>query len=221
LLYDSDYYGDDLPFWMKVRKTDGSDANHLVVPYTLDCNDMRFACRRATARRAVLPYMRDSFDVLYAEGDPQGDRPKMMSIGMHCRCWAPGPLTALQRFSTTSSGTRRLGVPAHRHRPPLDRHPPLQGLSHVAYAGQLNRASPAEAELMLDGLYEHSPWIAARACRRGPSARWPSSSTPWPVLAEAGGTPSWPDPRPPGAGGQGHGGKTLTAESTGEQRSAA
>jgi peptidoglycan/xylan/chitin deacetylase (PgdA/CDA1 family) len=42
LLYDSDYYGDDLPFWMKVRKTDGSDANHLVVPYTLDCNDMRF-----------------------------------------------------------------------------------------------------------------------------------------------------------------------------------
>jgi allantoinase len=41
--YDSDYYGDDLPFWMKVRKTDGSDAHQLIVPYTLDCNDMRFA----------------------------------------------------------------------------------------------------------------------------------------------------------------------------------
>jgi peptidoglycan/xylan/chitin deacetylase (PgdA/CDA1 family) len=41
--YDSDYYGDDLPFWMKVRKTDGSTVPQLVVPYTLDCNDMRFA----------------------------------------------------------------------------------------------------------------------------------------------------------------------------------
>jgi allantoinase len=99
--YDSDYYGDDLPFWMKVRKTDGSDAHQLVVPYTLDCNDMRFALPQGYSHAdPFFQYMKDTFDVLYAEGDPAGlDRPKMMSIGMHCRLLGrPGRITALQRF---------------------------------------------------------------------------------------------------------------------------
>ncbi|MBS0500912.1 MAG: allantoinase PuuE [Burkholderiaceae bacterium] len=101
LLYDSDYYGDDLPFWMKVRKTDGSDANHLVVPYTLDCNDMRFGLPQGYSdAEPFYRYMRDSFDTLYAEGDPQGlDRPKMLSIGLHNRMVGrPGRFAALQRF---------------------------------------------------------------------------------------------------------------------------
>jgi allantoinase len=95
--YDSDYYGDDLPFWMKVEKTDGSTVPHLVVPYTLDCNDMRFSLPQGYSHAdPFFQYLRDSFDALYAEGD---EAPRMMSIGMHCRLLGrPGRITALQRF---------------------------------------------------------------------------------------------------------------------------
>jgi putative urate catabolism protein len=95
--YDSDYYGDDLPFWMKVKKTDGSDAAQLIVPYTLDCNDMRFALPQGYSHAdPFFQYMKDSFDALYAEGD---EAPKMMSIGMHCRLLGrPGRIVALQKF---------------------------------------------------------------------------------------------------------------------------
>ena len=99
--YDSDYYGDDLPFWMKVQKSDGTAVPQLIVPYTLDCNDMRFALPQGYSHAdPFFQYMKDTFDALYAEGDPQGlDRPKMMSIGMHCRLLGrPGRITALQRF---------------------------------------------------------------------------------------------------------------------------
>ncbi len=99
--YDSDYYGDDLPFWMKVQKTDGSVVPQLIVPYTLDCNDMRFALPQGYSYAdPFFQYMKDTFDALYAEGDPEGlNAPKMMSIGMHCRLLGrPGRITALQRF---------------------------------------------------------------------------------------------------------------------------
>jgi len=99
--YDSDYYGDDLPFWMKVRKTDGNVVPQLIVPYTLDANDMRFSLPQGFAQAEdFFIYLRDSFDALYAEGDPNGDdAPKMMSIGMHCRLLGrPGRIVALQRF---------------------------------------------------------------------------------------------------------------------------
>ena len=99
--YDSDYYGDDLPFWMKVQKTDGSVVPQLIVPYTLDCNDMRFALPQGYSHAdPFFQYMKDTFDALYAEGDPDGlNAPKMMSIGMHCRLLGrPGRITALQRF---------------------------------------------------------------------------------------------------------------------------
>ena len=101
LLYDSDYYGDDLPFWMKVKRTDGALVPRLVVPYTLDTNDMRFSLPQGFAQAEdFFIYLRDSFDALYAEGDPNGENaPKMMSIGMHCRLLGrPGRLVALQRF---------------------------------------------------------------------------------------------------------------------------
>jgi putative urate catabolism protein len=95
--YDSDYYGDDLPFWMTVRKSDGSTAPHLVVPYTLDANDMRFSLPPGFAQAEdFFTYLRDSFDALYAEG---AEAPKMMSVGMHCRLLGrPGRIVALQRF---------------------------------------------------------------------------------------------------------------------------
>ena len=95
--YDSDHYGDDLPFWMKVRKSDGSVAPHLVVPYTLDANDMRFSLPQGFAQAEdFFIYLRDSFDALYAEGEAA---PKMMSVGMHCRLLGrPGRIVALQRF---------------------------------------------------------------------------------------------------------------------------
>ena len=99
--YDSDYYGDDLPFWMPVRKTDGTQVAQLIVPYTLDSNDMRFSSAQGFAQGDdFYTYLKDAFDVLYAEGDPQGDNaPKMLSIGMHCRLLGrPGRMKSLQRF---------------------------------------------------------------------------------------------------------------------------
>jgi putative urate catabolism protein len=96
-LYDSDYYGDDLPFWTRVAKTDGSEVDHLVVPYTLDSNDMRFATPQGfNTGEQFLRYLTDTFDVLYEEG---AESPKMMSVGMHCRLLGrPGRFRALQRF---------------------------------------------------------------------------------------------------------------------------
>jgi len=99
--YDSDYYGDDLPFWMPVKRSDGSVLQRLIVPYTLDTNDMRFSSPGGfNTGEHFYTYLRDAFDVLYAEGDPAGlDRPKMLSIGMHCRLLGrPGRFGALQRF---------------------------------------------------------------------------------------------------------------------------
>jgi len=102
--YDADYYGDDLPFWEEVSASiDGKPVTkpHLVVPYTLDANDMRFAAMQGfNSGTQFFDYLKDAFDVLYAEGDPNGqDRPKMMSVGLHCRLVGrPGRAAALARF---------------------------------------------------------------------------------------------------------------------------
>jgi putative urate catabolism protein len=107
--YDSDYYGDDLPFWLKVRKSDGSTAPHLVIPYTLDCNDMRFALPQGFSHGdPFFSYLRDAFDVHYEEGD---ERPSIMSIGLHCRLLGrPGRFKALQRFLDYIEGHDRVWV---------------------------------------------------------------------------------------------------------------
>ena len=96
-VYDADYYGDELPFWTEVTTSDGRTVPHLVVPYTLDSNDMRFATPQGfNTGEQFFQYLKDSFDVLYAEG---AERPKMLSIGMHCRLLGrPGRFVALQRF---------------------------------------------------------------------------------------------------------------------------
>ena len=95
--YDSDHYGDDLPFWLRVRKSSGEHVPHLVLPYTMDNNDMRFGLPQGFSQGDdFFTYLRDSFDVLYAEGSQS---PKMMSVGMHCRLLGrPGRHRALQRF---------------------------------------------------------------------------------------------------------------------------
>lgn len=95
-LYDADYYGDDLPFWTEVE-TGGARQPHLVVPYTLDANDMRFAMPGGFDHgEPFFAYLRDAFDVLYAEG---AEAPKMLSVGLHCRLVGrPGRFRALQRF---------------------------------------------------------------------------------------------------------------------------
>ena len=101
LTYDSDYYGDDLPFYMPVARTDGVVVPRLVVPYAMDTNDMRFSLPQGFAQADdFFIYLRDSFDALYAEGDPNGlNAPKMLSVGMHCRLLGrPGRIVGLQRF---------------------------------------------------------------------------------------------------------------------------
>ncbi|MBT9487882.1 MAG: allantoinase PuuE [Rubrivivax sp.] len=116
--YDSDHYGDDLPFWLQVKKTDGSLAPHLVVPYTMDNNDMRFALPQGFSNgEAFFSQLKDAFDVHYAEGD---EHPSMMSIGMHCRLLGrPGRLRALQRFLDHVQAhdcvwvTRRIDIAQH------------------------------------------------------------------------------------------------------------
>ena len=124
LLYDSDYYGDDLPFWTEVKTSDGKTKPHLVVPYTLDTNDMRFATPQGfNSGEQFFQYLRDSFDVLYAEGE---STPKMLSIGLHCRlAGRPGRFAALQRFLDHIQGhdrvwiCRRIDIARHW----IDRHP--------------------------------------------------------------------------------------------------
>lgn len=91
-LYESDAYNDDLPYWVTV---DGKAQ--LIVPYTLDANDMRFATNQGfNSGDQFFAYLRDSFDVLHAEG---ATAPKMMSVGLHCRlAGRPGRTAALARF---------------------------------------------------------------------------------------------------------------------------
>jgi putative urate catabolism protein len=92
-VYSSDSYADDLPYWI-----DGPAAPHLIVPYTLDANDMRFATPQGfNSGDQFFQYLKDSFDVLYAEG--VAGQAKMLSVGLHCRLVGrPGRAAALQRF---------------------------------------------------------------------------------------------------------------------------
>ena len=112
-LYDSDSYADDLPYWTKV-----ADQQHLVIPYTLDTNDMRFASPTGFGTGTdFYDYLRDAFDTLYAEG---AHAPKMLSIGLHCRiAGRPGRTAALARFLDHVSShddvwiTRRIDIARH------------------------------------------------------------------------------------------------------------
>jgi allantoinase len=119
--YDADHYGDDLPFYQQVA-TGAGVQSHLVIPYTLDTNDMRFAAMQGFNSGAqFFDYLKDAFDVLYAEGDPDGlNAPKMLSVGLHCRiAGRPGRAAALARFLDYVQGhdqvwiTRRIDIANH------------------------------------------------------------------------------------------------------------
>ncbi|MDP4823749.1 MAG: allantoinase PuuE [Aestuariivirgaceae bacterium] len=105
-LYSSDDYADDLPYWVK-----GPDAPHLIIPYTLDANDMRFATPQGfNTGEQFFTYLKDSFDMLYAEG--KAGSPKMMSVGLHCRlAGRPGRALAVKRFMEYVKGFERVWIP--------------------------------------------------------------------------------------------------------------
>ncbi len=114
-LYDADAYDDDLPYW-----TDVDGKEQLIVPYTLDVNDMRFASMQGfNSGDQYFAYLKDSFDTLYEEGN---DAPKMMSIGLHCRLVGrPGRVAALKRFLEYAKShenvwfARRVDIARHWH----------------------------------------------------------------------------------------------------------
>jgi allantoinase len=118
-LYDADDYNDDLPYWTLVE-----GKPQLIVPYTLDANDMRFAAVQGfNSGEQFYTYLRDAFDVLYAEG---AETPRMMSIGLHCRLVGrPGRIASLERFIDYAKGheavwfCRRIEIARHWR----ERHP--------------------------------------------------------------------------------------------------
>ena len=106
LLYSADAYADDLPYWI-----DGPSGPFLIIPYTLDANDMRFATPQGfNSGDQFFTYLKDSFDTLYAEGE--AGSPKMMSVGLHCRlAGRPGRAAALARFLDYVAAKDRVWLP--------------------------------------------------------------------------------------------------------------
>ena len=151
--YVADTYDDDLPYWTKVGNRD-----QLIVPYTLDCNDMRFATPQGfNSGDQFFAYLCDTFDALYAEG--VAGQPKMMSIGLHCRLVGrPGRIRALERFIAHAQGhpdvwfATRLQIAEHWAKV----HPPVERIRPT----QMPREDFVAA---YGGVFEHSPWIAERA----------------------------------------------------------
>ncbi len=148
--YVADSYADDLPYWMQFGRQD-----QLIVPYTMDCNDMRFAIQAGfTTGDQFERHLKDSFDYLYEEGE--AGQPKMLSIGLHCRLIGrPGRAAALRRaveHFQSHEGVwfaTRLQIAEHW----AQENPPM---SH-------NRPSDMDRDTFVaefGGIFEHSPWIA-------------------------------------------------------------
>jgi OHCU decarboxylase len=155
-LYSADSYADELPYWVE-----GPHGPHLITPYTLDANDMRFATPQGfNSGDQFFAYLKDSFDVLYAEGV---EAPKMMSIGLHCRLVGrPGRVAALARFLDYVEShkhawvTTRLDIARHW----IKHHPPAAGY-------RPSRMSKALFVEVFGDIFEHTPQIAARAFEAG------------------------------------------------------
>lgn len=155
-LYLADSYADDLPYWME-----GPRGPQLVVPYTLDCNDMRFATLQGfNSGDQFFAYLKDSFDTLYAEG---GTAPKMLSIGLHCRLVGrPGRAAALARFLDYVQRheqvwvARRVDIARHWIRT----HPPAGGY-------RPSRMGESLFVEVFGDVFEHTPEIARTAYRKG------------------------------------------------------
>src|SRR5690606_3054289 len=155
----SDTYDDDLPYWLEHDGHGNAIAPQLVIPYTLDANDMRFATPQGfNSGDQFFGYLKDSFDTLYAEG--QAGRPAMMSIGLPGRLIGrPGRAAALQRFIDYVKGHDRVWLPT---RGQIADH----WRAHHPYAAPKLRPSRMDREAFVaefGGIFEHSPWIAERA----------------------------------------------------------
>ncbi|MGJ5080680.1 allantoinase PuuE [Bradyrhizobium sp. HKCCYLS3013] len=158
-VYSADSYADELPYWIA-----GPHGPQLIVPYTLDANDMRFATPQGfNSGDQFFAYLKDSFDTLYAEG---AESPRMMSVGLHCRLVGrPGRAAALARFLDYITGhdkvwvATRLDIARHWIRT----HPP----AGVWRPSQMSRVLFVER---YGDIFEHSPEIADRAYRAGLSA---------------------------------------------------
>ena len=155
-LYIADTYADDLPYYIE-----GPRGPQLIVPYTLDANDMRFATPQGfNSGDQFFAYLKDSFDMLYAEGETA---PKMLSIGLHCRLVGrPGRAAALARFLDYVRGHDKAWVPTRldiaRHW--IGKHAPPGGWKPT----QLTRTLFVEK---FGGVYEHSRWVAEAAYDKG------------------------------------------------------
>lgn len=151
--YVADAYADDLPYWMQF-----GDHQQLIVPYTLDCNDMRFATPQGfNSGEQFETYLKDSFDVLYAEG--QDGAPKMLSIGLHCRLIGrPGRAAALKRALDYFAGhdgvwfASRQEIAEHW----AITHPP----SIKSRPSELDQGTYVQE---FGGIFENSPWVADSA----------------------------------------------------------
>ncbi len=151
--YVADSYADELPYWLRF-----GDRDQLVVPYTLDANDMRFATPQGfNSGYQFEQYLKDSFDLLYAEG--LDGAPKMLSIGLHCRLVGrPGRAAALKRALDYMAAhddvwfASREAIADHW----AQTHPPAK----AARPSEMDQAAFVTA---FGGIFEHSPWIAERA----------------------------------------------------------
>ena len=149
----SDTYDDDLPYWLPA-----GGRNQLVIPYTLEANDMRFATAPGyITGEQFFQYLKDAFDELYREG--QGGAAKMMSVGLHCRLIGrPGKIAGLRRFLEYAKSyegvwfPRRIDIARHWARV----HPPHRR----ERASQMDKATFVAR---FGGVFEHSPWMAERA----------------------------------------------------------
>ena len=160
-LYSADCYADDLPYWVEGANGRGGTGPFLMVPYTLDSNDMRFAVAQGfNSGDQFFTYLKDSFDTLYAEGDTA---PKMLSIGLHCRLVGrPGRAAALARFLDYVASHERVWVAT---RQAIAEHwlmtqPPPGGW-------QPSRLSKPLFVARFGGVFEHSPWVAEAAFAQG------------------------------------------------------
>ena len=156
-LYLADAYADELPYWQLI-----SGRQQLVVPYTLDANDMRFATPQGfNSGDQFLAYLKDSFDVLYREGSE--GRPGMMSVGLHCRLVGrPGRAAALERFLDYVGSqadvwvATRLDIARHW----VHQHPPAGGYKPT-------RMGSALFSEVFGNVFEHTPSVAEHAFAAG------------------------------------------------------
>lgn len=151
--YVADSYADDLPYYAQYGA-----RNQLVVPYTLDCNDMRFATPQGFNSGAQFEtYLRDSFDALYEEGCDGA--PKILSIGLHCRLIGrPGRIQALKRFLAYVNGHDDVWIATREQiaKHWMAEHPPVT----MERPSEMDKGAFVKA---YGGIFEHSPWIAERA----------------------------------------------------------